>query len=107
MAVIGKPFGKDKVVAGSSGYIETALAGKSGESEGISEKKIDRPNQSINTAVPADNVKLAMFVETSILDEGGWAGGVTNLGHSLSGASAVQADVGAQGKTKKTIFPDH
>ena len=77
------------------------------KANGISEKKIDRPNQSINTAVPADNVKLAMPIETSILDEGGWAGGITNLGHSLSGASAVQAEVGAQGKTKKFIPPNH
>jgi len=103
MAVINKPYGKDS----PDRFIAGALTGGSGESEGIKEMKIDRPNQSINTAVPMDNVKLAMPIKSSILDEGGFAGGITNLAHSLSGASAVQADTGAAGKTKKTIFPDH
>jgi hypothetical protein len=36
-----------------------------------------------------------------------WAGGDTNLAHSLTGVSAVNEEVGAKSKTKKTIYPDH
>ncbi len=97
-------MGKD---GASSGYIRDALTGGSGPSEGISEKKIDRPNQSINTAVAMDNVDLAMDIESSILDEGGIKGGVDNLKHSLTGTSAVNEEVGAVGPLKHTIIPNH
>lgn len=100
-------FGKDKVAKGSEGFIEHALHGGHGPSEGIHDKKIDRPQQSIKTAVALDNVKLAMDIESSILDEGGFAGGIDNLEHSLKGSSAVNEDLGAAGKVKHTIIPNH
>jgi hypothetical protein len=106
MAQTNRPYGKDN----PERFISSALTGGSGDSNEIVEKKIDRPNQSINTAFAMDNVKLAMPITTSIKEDGGhpWAGGVDNLKHSLTGASAVDGkDVGAAGKTRSTIFPDH
>ena len=100
-------FGKDKAPKSSEGFISHALTGGSGPSEGIHEKKIDRPDQSINTAVAMDNVTLAMDVESSILEEGGFGGGVDNLKHSLTGSSAVNEEVGAAGKLKHVIIPNH
>lgn len=96
-------YGKDS----PERFISGALTGGSGPSEGIKTKKIDRPDQSINTAVAMDNVKLAMDVETSIFDEGGFGGGVDNLKHSLTGSSAVNEEVGAAGKVKHVIIPNH
>lgn len=107
MALTQRPYGKDRVVTGSSGFIEKALTGGSGPSEGIHEMAIDRPGQKINTAVPADNVKLAMPIRTSILDTGGIGGSVDNLKHSLTGTSAVNEEVGATGKLKHVIIKDH
>ncbi len=104
----GGVFGKDRVAKGSEGYIEHALAGGSGPSEGIEDMRINRPQQSINTAVALDNVKLAMDVPSSIIgDEKDFAGGVDNLEHSLKGSSAENEDVGAAGKVKHTIIPNH
>lgn len=101
-------YGKDRPAKSSEGFISHALTGGSGPSEGISDKKIDRPNQTIKTAVPMDNVELAMDIESSICDEGGFGGGVSNLKHSLSGGvSAVNEEVGATGKLKHVIIPDH
>lgn len=100
-------FGKDRVPKGSEGYIEEALRGGKGPSEGIHDVKIDRPQQSINTAVALDNVNLAMDIKSSILDDGGFGGGVDNLEHSLKGSSAVNDDVGAAGKVKHVIIPNH
>lgn len=88
-------------------FIAGALTGGSGPSEGISSKKIGRPDQSINTAFGMDNVKLAMPMDSSIADEGGIGGGVDNLKHSLTGSSAVNEDVGAVGKLKHDIIPNH
>ena len=105
MAVPGRPFGKDRVERSSAGFIEHALTGGSGESEGVHNKKINRPDQSINTVVPMDNVKLCCPMESSILDEK-WSGSLTNLDHSLTGASAVNEKLGAKGG-KSTIFPNH
>lgn len=107
MAMTNRPFGKDRVAKGSEGYIESALHGGKGPSEGMHDKKIDRPQQSILTAVPMDNVDLAMDIESSILEEGGFAGGIDNLEHSLKGSSAVNEAVGAAGKTKSVIIPNH
>lgn len=100
-------FGKDRVPKGSEAYIEEALHGGHGPSEGIHDVRINRPQQSIMTAVAMDNVDLAMDIESSILDEGGFAGGVDNLEHSLKGASAENEDVGAAGKVRRTIIPNH
>ncbi len=96
-------YGKDS----PDRFISGALTGGSGPSEGISTKKIDRPDQKINTAVGMDNVKLAMNVKSSILDEGGFGGSCDNLKHSLTGSSAVNEEVGAAGKLKHVIIPNH
>jgi hypothetical protein len=103
MAEINKPYGKDN----PERFISGALTGGHGPSEGIKHTKVDRPDQSINTAFPADNVKLAMPIKSSVMEEGGFAGGITNLEHSLKGSSAVNEKVGAAGKTKETIIPNH
>ena len=107
MAMKNHPWGKDKVVKSSESYIERALAGGSGPSEDIQHTPIDRPNQSINTAFALDNVDLCMPIKTSIKDMGGIGGGVDNLKHSLTGSSAVNEEVGATGKLKHHIIPDH
>lgn len=96
-------YGKDK----PGNFIEKALTGGHGPSEGIHDMKVDRPHQTIKTAVAMDNVDLAMPIETSILDEGGFHGGVDNLKHSLSGSSAVNEEVGAAGPLKHVIIPNH
>jgi len=81
-------YGKDS----PERFISGALTGGSGKSDEISSKSIGR-GQSINTALAMDNVKLAMPIDSSIKDEGGFGGGIENLGHSLTGASAVQTKV--------------
>lgn len=95
-------YGKDKP---SGGYIESALRGGQGPSDDIHHTKIAR-GQEINTAVAMDNVELAMDIPTSIVDEGGFRGGVENLAHSLKGATAVR-DEGAAGPVKRTIIQNH
>ena len=101
------PFGKDKVVRSSEGFIEEALTGGHGPSSGIEQEPVDRPHQSINTAFAMDNVKLAMPIQTSLRDEHDLGGGVDNLKHSLTGASAVNEEVGAAGPLKHIIIPNH
>ena len=96
-------YGKDK----PENFIEGALRGGHGPSEGIHHTPIDRPDQSINTAVAMDNVDLALDIPSSILDEGGFHGGVDNLKHSLTGSSAVNEEVGAAGPIKHVIIPNH
>lgn len=107
MAMKNTPFGKDRVVKSSESFIENALRGGKGPSEGIHEKRIDRPQQSINTATAMDNVDLGMDIESSILEDGGFRGGINNLEHSLTSASAVTEDVGAAGPVKKVVIPNH
>ena len=107
MAQTKRPFGKDKVARSSEGFISEALTGGHGPSEGIHHESADRPGQTINTAVAMDNVDLAMPIETSILEEGGFHGGVDNLSHSLTGSSAVNEEVGASGPVKHHIIPHH
>lgn len=102
MAQTNRPYGKDN----PERFISGALKGGSGASNGIDTKKIDRPDQSINTAFPMDNVSLAMPMDSSVRDSS-WRGSKENLAHSLTGVSAVQSDVGAAGPVKKTIFPNH
>jgi hypothetical protein len=99
-------YGKDRPAKSSEGFISSALTGGSGDSEGIVDKKINRPDQSIKTAVAMDNVELAMDIETSILDTSGFGGGINNLDHSLTGASAVNEKLGAKGG-KSTVIPNH
>ena len=96
------PYKKDH----PENFIEGALTGGHGPSEGIHHEPVDRPHQSINIAVAMDNVKLAMPIETSILDDK-FHGGVDNLRHSLDGASAVNEEVGAAGPLKHVIIADH
>jgi hypothetical protein len=96
------PYKKDH----PENFIEGALTGGHGPSEGIHETHVDRPHQTINTAVAMDNVKLAMPIKTSILDDE-FPGGVDNLKHSLSGASAVNEEVGAAGPVRHIIVPGH
>jgi len=102
MAQTNRPYGKDN----PERFISGALTGGSGKSNQIDEASIDRPSQKINTAFAMDNVRLAMPIETSIRDKS-FPGGVDNLKHSLTGASAVNEEVGAAGKLKHTIIPNH
>jgi hypothetical protein len=96
-------YGKDN----PGSFISGALRGGSGPSEGIKHTPVDRPHQVINTPVGFDNVKSAMDVESSLEDDGGFAGGVDNLKHSLTGTSAVNEEVGAAGPVKHIIIPNH
>lgn len=99
-------YGKDRP-GGNSGYIEESLRGGKGPSEGMHSMHIDRRNQTILTACAMDNVTLAMDIESSIEEEGGFAGSPENIGHSLKGASAVSEELGAAGHLKHVIIPDH
>ncbi len=101
MAAIGK-YGKDH----PENMISGALTGGKGPSNEIEDYKVDRPDQTIKTAFAMDNVKLAMDIETSIKDTS-FPGGVDNIDHSLTGASAVNDEVGAAGKLKHVIIPNH
>lgn len=103
MAQVNRPYGKDN----PERFISGALTGGSGPSKEIVHTKIDRPEQSINSAYAMDNVKLAYDEPTSLKEAGGFAGGVDNLKHSLTGASAESKGTGAAGKTKSTVFPNH
>jgi hypothetical protein len=106
MAVNKPPYGKDRVVQSSEGFISHALTGGSGVSSGIVDYPVDRPSQTIKTAFPPDNVKLAMPIDTSLRDTS-FPGGDSNLKHSLTGASAVNEEVGAAGALKHVIIPNH
>lgn len=96
-------YGKDS----PERFISGALTGGHGPSQGITSKKVDRPDQSIKTANAMDNVRLAMPIDSSLLDESNFHGGIDNLKHSLTGVSAVQEEVGASGPLKHTIIPNH
>lgn len=103
MAQTKRPYGKDN----PERFISGALTGGSGPSNEIVDKSIDRPSQTIKTAFAMDNVKLAMPITTSMKDTGGFAGSEDNLKHSLTGASAVNEEVGAAGPVKHVIIPNH
>jgi hypothetical protein len=99
-------YGKDH----PDNFIEGALTGGHGPSEGMHHMKVDRKSQSINTPVAMDNVKLALHIETSIVDDDGhpFHGSTTNLKHSVEGASAPRdGDVGAAGPVRHDIIPNH
>jgi len=92
---------------GNKGYIADALKGGMGPSNGIVKSKIDRPNQTFIRAHGMDNVQCAYPTESSLRDHSGFAGGITNVGHSLKGATGLGTDGGEAGKVKSTIIPDH
>lgn len=97
-------YGKDR----PENFIEGALTGGSGPSNGIHNISVDRKSQSIKYTTPMDNVQVAMHTKSSICDEGGFRGGPTNLKHSLGGASAPGPnDIGAAGPVKHVIIPNH
>jgi hypothetical protein len=102
MSVINRPYGKDNPTR----FIDGALTGGDGPSNEIKDYSVDRPEQKIKTAFAMDNVKLACPIETSMKDMS-WPGGDANLKHSLTGASAVNEEVGAAGKVKHVIIPWH
>ena len=102
MALNDGKYGKDR----PERFIDGALKGGSGPSNEIVDYTVDRPEQKIKTAFAMDNVKLVEPMETSIKDTK-WAGGLENIGHSLTGGKAVNEDVGAAGKVKHVIVPNH
>jgi hypothetical protein len=99
-------FGKDRPSHGEMDFIDHALRGGSGPSEGLHKYPVDRRDQHILTAVALDNVKLAMHEPSSILDTE-FHGGVENLEHSLKGTKAVNEEIGAAGPVHHTIIPNH
>lgn len=106
MALHGK-FGKDAVPKSNEAYIGHALHGGDGHSNGLHHYPVDRKDQSILTALPPDNVKLAMDLPSSILDTHA-RGGTTNLEHSLEGCRGIKdGDVGAAGPVRHVVIPNH
>lgn len=75
----------------------------SGKSSGIRDEKADN-GQTIKCAYPQDNVHGHDLPDTM---GGSMRGGVTNLGHSLKGTSAVQDGPGAAGSVKHVRIPNH
>jgi hypothetical protein len=119
MAMVKAPFGKQKVAGGSEGFISGALRGNTGgegqtsgwqnssTSNEIKDYPVDRPDQKIKTAFAMDNVgRVYGRPMTSIKDQS-FPGGVDNIAHSLTGSSAVNEEVGAKGKLKHVIIPNH
>ncbi len=98
-------YGKDMPSHSEEEYIDHALTGGAGPSNGLHHYPVDRRDQRILTAVALDNVKLAMHEPSSILDEE-FAGG-ENIGHRLKGASAVNEEIGAAGPVRHVIIPNH
>jgi hypothetical protein len=98
-------YGKDR--GGSEAYISEALHGGDGPSSGMQKLDVDRPNQVIMRAHALDNVQCAGFEESTLKDLGGFAGGVTNIGHTLKGATGLGSDGGEAGTVKHKIIPDH
>ena len=107
MAVLNRKYGKDRPAKSNESFISGALTGGSGDSNEVETLPVDRPNQKINRAYGMDNVKLACPIPTSLKGDGGFAGGVDNIKHSLTGTSAVNEEVGAAGKLRHIIVPDH
>lgn len=103
----GSRFGKDRPGKGAeTDFIDHALRGGSGPSEGLHKYPVDRRDQHILTPVAMDNVKLAMHEPSSILDTD-FHGGCENLEHSLKGTHAVNEEVGAAGPVTHHIIPNH
>lgn len=104
MAQTNRPYGKDN----PERFISGALTGGSGKSNEVQEQSVDRPQQKINTVFAMDNVgKVYGRDPTSMKDTGGFAGSENNLKHSLTGASAVNEEVGASGSVKHVVIPNH
>lgn len=82
-------------------FTETRMG--QGKSSGIVDHK-GNYGQTIKMAYPQDNVHGHELPDTM---GGMMAGGVTNLDHSLKGASAVQDGPGAAGKVKHVRITDH
>jgi hypothetical protein len=82
------PYGKDKVAGGAEKYIEEALRGGKGPSEGLYHHPGGHAGETILTPVALDNVVNVMDVKSSILDKS-FGGSEENLTHSLTGTSAV------------------
>jgi hypothetical protein len=101
-------FGKDNVnrMGGAEGYIEDALrGGGQAPSEGIHDFPIDRPDQVIKRANALDNVRMAGFKPSSLVDvDTGMGGGVKNLKHTLEPNGP---DFGISSPVKHTIIPNH
>lgn len=106
MANLHGKFGKDRPATSNESFIGKALTGGTGPSNEIVDYPVDRPSQSIKTAFPMDNVKLAMPMKSSLKDMS-WKGGLDNIKHSLTGTSAVNEEVGASGPVKHIIIKDH
>jgi hypothetical protein len=51
--------------------------------------------------------KFSEPIKTSLMDTGGIGGSNSNIKHSLTGASAVNEEVGAAGSLKHVIIPNH
>lgn len=115
MAAKHPVYGKDHPERFIEGALDGDIAPMKGRqfqdsmtSNEMDKHPVDRKHQHILTPVGLDNVgKVYDRFESSMKEEGGIAGGPTNLKHSLSGASAVQEHVGAAGHTKSTIISDH
>jgi len=116
MANVKRPYGKDS----PERFIDGALTGEkrgSSSTHGFQDSMtshemekyhVDRKDQHILTAFALDNVgEVYGRYATSMKDMGGIAGSPTNLKHSLSGASAVSEELGASGKVKRDIIPNH
>jgi hypothetical protein len=115
MANVKRPHGKDN----PERFIDGALDGEKRGSEswhGYQESMtsnemvkypVDRKDQHILTAFAMDNVGEVYGRYATSMRRTEMAGGTKNLKHSLSGASAVDEEVGASSKLHKTIIPNH
>jgi hypothetical protein len=101
-------FGKDHIPrgGGNEAYIEHALRGGHGASEGIDSESIGN-GQVLHTSFPVDNVSLAMPIESSVRETGGIRGGPNYVGHSLHGATVVNDDMLSAGSVKHHMIKDH
>lgn len=101
-------YGKDS----PERFISGALEGGTGPSNQIINKNVNRPNQSIKTALAMDNMDIGTEINGSRLEssirDGGFRGSTSNITHSLDGATANKdGDIGAAGPVKSTIIPNH
>jgi len=97
-ALNGDKQGKTSTV----GYQETMTSNE------MLKYPVDRKDQHILTSFAMDNVgEVYGRYATSMRNMEGIAGGTKNLQHSLTGASAVDEGVGAAGKVKHVIIPNH
>lgn len=81
----------------SSVFTGNPMGGSPGESGGL--KRTKYPSGTHLSAYPQDNVHGVNLPDTR---GGSFGGGVTNLGHSLDGASAVEHEKKAPRSGKRT-----